>query len=375
MLFVLGLGVVFFLSWSLYQPIIDFFSGNMESSSSSEKESSSRPESSSSRVVSEPSSAPEVVPPEALRAAYMPIETLYSSDALDRFLNMLSENGLNSILLDVKTQEGYVTYTSELPQLKGSAAVMDGAISNMADTVSLLRARGISVIANIHVFRDAVGSRGDYEKAIHYLDSNLFWLDDSKENGGKTWLNPCSPKARDYVVSIAVEAAQMGFDAILFSDVRFPGRLGAAYADYGAEVNEGNKSGYLAAFVDEALKALDGYGTAVYFSSSAVDSISGDIFSYGAKPVDIAKSGYAPTLYPSEYDASRSAYDAVTAQLKKLDGYIDPEKDGSLAFLPVLQAFGGYGRDEIAQQIAALSDRGFYSYILYSGDGAYPDAG
>ena len=370
-LFILGLGVVFFLSWSLYQPIIDFFSGSMESSKSS-SDASSKAEPEPQRSEPEPLPVPDEPADDAVRAVYMPLETLYNGDKLDGFLQMMSDNGLNCILLDIKTQEGYLTYTSSLPQVKDTAAIMDGAISNMADTVSLLKARGIGVIANIHVFRDPVGSRSDYDKAVHYLGSNLFWLDDSKENGGKTWLNPCSQKARDYVISIAGETAQMGFDAIIFSDVCFPGRLGAAYTDYGVEVTEDNKADYLSMFADEALEALSDFDVQVYFSSPAVDSISGDTFSYGAKPVTIAKNGYAPTLYPSEYDASRSAYDAVTAQLKKLGDYIDPEDEASLAFLPLLQAFGGYGPDDIAQQISALEDRGFNSYIIYSEDGVYP---
>ncbi len=370
-MFILGLGIVFFLSWSLYQPIIDFFSGNMETSRSSGDEVSSRPEQPSSRP--EPESQPQHsgdTQEDALRAIYMPVETLYDGDALDEFLQMMSANNLNCILLELKTPEGYLIYTSSVP----GAPILEGAISNLPDTVGLLRARGYSVIASIRVFRDAAGSRSDYDKAIHYLDSNLFWLDDSKDNGGKTWLNPCSPRARGYIVDIAVEAARMGVDAVVFSDVRFPGRLGAAYADYGAEVNEDNKADYLSTFVSEALEALDDYGVKVYFSSPAGDSISGDTFPYGAKPAAIAKGGYAPTLYPSEFDASRSVYDAVTTQLKKLGDYIDPEDADALDFLPFLQAFGGYSGDDIAQQIAALSDRGFYSYILYSDEG-YPLAG
>jgi len=378
-LFIIGLVGVFFLSWSLYQPIMDFFSGSLGSSSEEESTDESlhlsETEPSSSRSEPEYVPLPEGGPEDSIRAVYMPVAFLYDSGRLNDFMQFLETNALNYIMLDIKTPEGYVTYASSLASLRSSAAMTEDAITNMADAVSLLHAQGIGVIARISVFRDPIGSRSDYDRAVHYLGSNLFWLDDSKENGGKTWLNPCSPKARNYVLDIAEEVAAMGFDSIIFDELRFPGRLGSDYTDYGVPVSEDTKADYLSVFVSEALERLGGYGTQIYFGSPAVDSISGDVFPYGVQPVRIAKEGYAPTLYPSEFDGSLTARKAVETQLRRLADYISPDTDGALAFLPILQAFGGYGADEISQQIEALAESGYYSYILFAPDGEYSLAG
>ena len=367
-LFIVGLVAIFFLSWSLYRPIISFFSGDF----------SSVPEVSDSTdsELSHPGSNPEpVAPPEdlpddtSIRAVYMPIDLLYDSDLLTDFVDTLTRNNINHVMLDIKNADGYLTYISELNALQNSSVIMNGAISNMQDTVALLHAHGFGVIAKIHVFRDPAGSRSDYDKAIHYLDSNLFWLDDSPENGGKTWLNPCSPRARDYVLSIAEEVASMGFDIILFDDVRFPGKLGSAYTDYGVEVTQENKDDYLKEFISQASQELSSYDTEIFISSPAADSLSADPFSYGIKPVLLASGGYAPTLYPADYDSALSPYDAVEEQLKQLAPYLS--SDAGLPFLPLLQAFDGYTYDDIFQQVSALADAGFDSYILYSEDGQY----
>ncbi|MBQ2755184.1 MAG: hypothetical protein IJF27_00750 [Oscillospiraceae bacterium] len=364
-IFVVALVVVFFLSWSLYRPIIDFFSGNLSSQEESSEQSSQQSSvSSKPEVVITP---PQVDDTDAIRAVYMPIDMLYDSTTLNNFLDSLNENKYNYIMLDMKTADGNLTYTSSLKEVQGTSVVMTDAISNMPDTVALLRARGFGIIAKIHVFRDPIGSRSDYDKAIHYLDSELFWLDNTKEKGGKTWLNPCSQKARDYVVSIAEEVAQMGVDIILFDDIRFPNKLGFAYADCGVEVTLENKDEYLNQFIVQATETLSSYDVELYFSSPANATVSEVTFPYGTLPVLLAKDGYAPTLYAADYNSELPSYTAVEEQLKKLAKYIDSETEP--AFLPILDASKGY--DDAARQISVLTQNNYNSYILYSENGNY----
>ena len=64
------------------------------------------------------------------------------------------------------------------------------------------------------------------------MDSPVNWIDDSKANGGKPWLNPNDKEAQDYIIALVEEAAGNGLGAILLDGVQFPEGVSLNLATY-----------------------------------------------------------------------------------------------------------------------------------------------
>ena len=79
------------------------------------------------------------------------------------------------------------------------------------------------------------------------------------DGNNSQWLDPAKPAAREYLCGLAKEAAELGFDEILLTDVSYPtvGKLDKI--NYG----EGEKSANLMAFLKEMRAALEPYGVAL----------------------------------------------------------------------------------------------------------------
>ncbi len=75
----------------------------------------------------------------------------------------------------------------------------------------------------IWCFEDHTAPSGCYEGAVKYGSADgVLWLDNSAENGGRSWLNPCSDTARKYVLDIVCDAVNFGADAVVLEGLRFP---------------------------------------------------------------------------------------------------------------------------------------------------------
>ena len=79
------------------------------------------------------------------------------------------------------------------------------------------------------------------------------------DGNNSQWLDPAKLAAREYLCGLAKEAAELGFDEILLTDVSYPtvGKLDKI--NYG----EGEKSANLTAFLKEMRAALEPYGVAL----------------------------------------------------------------------------------------------------------------
>ncbi len=126
-----------------------------------------------------------------------------------------ADSGLiNAIVVDFKSDYGFLTYGSELEGAKKINAVkryidLDYLMENAAQ-------HNVKVIARIVCFRDEyLAADNDY--AI-LNDSGDAWLDSK----GLAWANPYKKEVRGYLVSITKEITELGFKSIAFDYIRFP---------------------------------------------------------------------------------------------------------------------------------------------------------
>ncbi len=153
-------------------------------------------------------------------------------------LEFARKQGLNSIIVDFKDDEGYLTYDTALPE-----PIRIGAVRHrikIDDIVRTAHARGLYLIGRIVVFRDKQLFNADnfahaaWDKSVkgpwRYLKKSV-----DEETGeesfyqGEYWVDPYSEYVWDYNIAIAKELQARGVDEVQFDYIRFPsdGDLGS----------------------------------------------------------------------------------------------------------------------------------------------------
>jgi hypothetical protein len=127
----------------------------------------------------------------------------------------LKAQGLNTIELDVKDENGEVAFS---PGVRLADKV--GAAKRYYDpqkAAAKVHAAGLYLIGRVVSFEDPILSAGWPSVAVRRADGGR-WLN----NGGLGWTNPYDKRVWRYNVQIATAAAKAGFDEIQFDYVRFP---------------------------------------------------------------------------------------------------------------------------------------------------------
>jgi hypothetical protein len=128
----------------------------------------------------------------------------------------LKKEGLNTIELDVKDENGHVGFVQGAPAI----ARQDGAAGTYYDPRAVVREvhrAGLYLIGRVVSFEDPITATAHPSMAVHTSDGSLWHT-----SGGLAWLNPYSRAAWRYDVAVAVAAAKAGFDEVQFDYVRFP---------------------------------------------------------------------------------------------------------------------------------------------------------
>lgn len=231
--------------------------------------------------------------PKEIRGVHVTMELASLPGKLDQYAS-LKDEGLNTIELDVKDENGTVAFSSpEAPLAKEIGAA--GNYYNPASVAEQLHAQGIYLIGRIAVFEDPVLTARRPDLAIQHSDGST-WLD----YNGLGWSNQYNKKVWDYNVSIAKAAVKAGFDEIQFDYVRFPSDGSIASAVWPGKVNE-PQSVTIAHFLKYAssqLKPLGARVSADVFGLAATNELG-----VGQSPRLMARyvDALSPMVYPSHF--------------------------------------------------------------------------
>lgn len=149
-------------------------------------------------------------------------DMLRVGEDLAAYLSEVKSAGYNAVAVDLKTDQGVITYLTA-----NEAAAQFGAVSaTPADLDALaaaVKAAGLTPVARISALKDPIAPHVSRGNSYGYQNSSeVNWLDDSVANGGKPWLNPYMENARKYIADLCAEAAGKGFQTILLTNVNFP---------------------------------------------------------------------------------------------------------------------------------------------------------
>lgn len=314
------------------------------------------------------------------------------SKGFDNLLTLVDTTELNAMVIDVKNDDGKVTWNLSEGTAKEIGACA-GYVSDMEGFMALLKEHHIYTIARIACFKDPILAREKSELGLKKPDGTAV-----TDGNGLAWVNPCRQEVWDYLVELGREAAKIGFDEVQFDYVRFPIGKDAREADYGMEMTSRQKRLTIRNFLSYATTSLheegiqisaDVFGTIIGNEEDA-DQV-GQEYDVLGRVVDAV----CPMVYPSHYasgvfglevpDANpyETIAGAMAGSVEELE--LVPEENRATV-RPWLQAFTAtwvkghipYGGEQIRAQIQAVYDAGYEEWILwnasnkYSADGLEP---
>lgn len=199
----------------------------------------------------------EAAPPaeEEIRAAAVPQGVLTRAG----YETALAAEQVNAVMVTLKSGDGTVYFDA--------ASAVSGAVAVGQETGEVLAEvteGGLHAIARISCFRDPKAANQDVEgMALKNTGGYVFY-----DGSNSQWLDPGKTDARSYLCHLAAEAAALGFDEILLTDVSYPTEGKLEKIDYGAaaegkpSVEEG-RAWLLETFLREMRAALEPYGVAL----------------------------------------------------------------------------------------------------------------
>ena len=168
----------------------------------------------------------------------------------DALRDALTAAGADGFVFHAKERWGKVNYTSQI-------ALPDAIRSDAAATALLDRLcaqENVYTVARINCFHDSIYAKANMAETGICQSNGYIWYDYNEEH----WMDPEKEAARKYLIDMAVECAQMGFDELLLEEVCYP-VYGKVYKiDYSK--NQMDKTDALVLFLTELKDALEPYG-------------------------------------------------------------------------------------------------------------------
>jgi hypothetical protein len=303
---------------------------------------------------------------------------------MNTLLKLLDDTDLNSMVIDIKDDWGYITYPTGNPELEALESTQK-IIADMPKLMSTLQEHQIYPIARVVVFKDTVLAKKRPELSFVNPDGTLW------SNGKDSFVNPYNKEVWDYNITVAKEAAKAGFKEIQFDYVRFPEGF-EKRADI-LKYTKGDQSRIdaVAEFVKYAREQLTPLGVRVsvdifgYAASVPAAEGIGQDFEKISENVDVI----APMIYPSHYSTGwfgakvpdAAPYVTINGAMKDTTKKLEPINALNLKPIvrPWIQDFTAswvpgyvkYGKHEVDEQIRALKDNGVEEFLLWNAVNTY----
>jgi len=322
-----------------------------------------------------------------VRGIYLTRYSVPNKTKINEWVSFAKSTNINAFVIDVKDDDGFMLFETDaaskfVPEANKRAFYTKDEIKEI---LTELKKQGIYVIARIVCFKDPSYARAHPDRALVYKDTGESYMGIYKV----PWASAYDRNLWEYNASVAVEAAQVGFDEIQYDYVRFP----ELTKENRKRVNlrqVGNESFAEAIhkFLIYSKKRLEPYNiplAADIFGlvSTAVDDVGiGQYWEAISNVVDYV----CPMIYPSHYangsfglsvpDAYpyETVYRSLEDALRRNLNIPTPAK-----IRPWLQSFTAtwvkghitYGEEEIKKQIQAARDLEIKEYMLWNASNRY----
>lgn len=184
-----------------------------------------------------------------IRATYIDNQILGEITDLSKALDEAKHNGFNAVMLDFKTQEGILTYESDLISYSADINVIDEVI------IDKIKNEGFIIIGRIFCFEDTIAPQRINACVYEDSEKTKIWFDNSAINGGKVWLDPTNSRATNYLCSVIEEVTETGADCIYLQSVEFPQARENSTPVYTADDTTLNRNLVLMQFIENAVES------------------------------------------------------------------------------------------------------------------------
>lgn len=320
-----------------------------------------------------------------VKGIYMTGNTVALDSRFKSLVELVKTTELNAVVIDVKDDEGLMTYSSQVPNVVFAGANKNVRIKDIDAVMKTLKANDIYPIARIVTFKDRRAGDKFAQLAVKSKNGSIW-----RDRHGTSWLNPYNREAWDYVVSIAEEAVTKGFKEIQFDYVRFPTDGNVKMIDYGASAQNTTKAQAIAEFLAYARQRLNNKGVVVSADVFGLVTTATDDMYIGQQLEPLAQSVdvLCPMVYPSHYGKGNygvaepdfEPYKIVHRSISEGKARIDSLNASNKARLrPWLQDFTAsylpryqhYGPAQVRAQIKATYDSGVSEWILWNAGNHY----
>jgi len=293
-----------------------------------------------------------------------------------RLLKLIKNSDFNAVVVDIKNEYGSLSFLTSFEQADSYGAHENRTNRDIKGFMRLMKENNIYTIARIATFKDELQAARNPEYAIRKKDGEIW-----RNHDNMAWVDPFDLRAHHYAISVAEEAAKVGFDEINFDYIRFPARQGLVYSK---ENTQYNRVKAIESFLDLAQQRLqkhgvfisvDTYGN-ICWTPDGDNNIGQTISSLGAHADYLA-----PMLYPSGFASgsfyfehpSEHPYAVIYRSLNNMYKDIEPKR-----VRPWLQYFKDYAHKkreykkyEVQEQIRAAEDANTSGWMLWSPSSRY----
>jgi len=314
-----------------------------------------------------------------MRAVHVTAHAWSHEGLREAVLDLAREGRIDTVQLDIKDEDGVVGYDSQVPLARESGAVAD--IYDAPSALRQLHELGLQVVGRIVAFRDpTVAAWAWHNGRPDWVVQNPSGQPYSSHYGPIAFTNVAHPDIRRYTIDLAVEAARLGFDGVMYDYVRRPdGSLTSMHFPGLAGTPTDAVAGFLAESRYPVHLAGAHLSAAVYgIAATRPEQIAQDIPRM-ARNVDFV----APMLYPSHWnsgeygvpDPNAQPYDIIA---RSLHDFRTSTAGTGAKVIPWLQDFSlgvPYGDAELRAQIDATRDTGIDSFFLWNAATRYHSGG
>ena len=229
-----------------------------------------------------------------LRATYLDNSFIDNTAEIDKALESAAKNGFNAIVLDFKTQEGYLTYESNLISPSGKSEYNTVSPS----IIKRIKDKGFLVIARIFCFEDSIAPQRLNAYVYEDAERTKIWFDNSAINNGKVWLDPTNSNAVTYLTKVVGEVVKVGADCIYLDSVQFPASREGSVPVFTKDDENLNRNLVLMQFLEKAVSSADGRPVILGLPLEAVNE--GDTEKWGGTLFDTTAQMCSPIILPPE---------------------------------------------------------------------------
>ncbi|UCG92371.1 MAG: hypothetical protein JSV97_01270 [candidate division WOR-3 bacterium] len=306
-------------------------------------------------------------PDSTIRGVYINPYQAGNKEYLNRVFAKADSGLINTIVVDFKSDYGFLAYASNVALAKKLWAIKR--FIDIDNVIERAARHNVKLVARIVCFRDDYLSQ-DKKYAI-LDDSGEIWYD----NKGIAWTNPYQEKVGDYLIDITKELVERGITSVAYDYIRFPSD-GEVWRIRLTKVM-GKRYEPIITFLKKVRNAVDVeigvcvFGFAVWQQLKA----EGQDIEKMADYIDVLY----PMLYPSHFgwNFKREVneywrnywiyFDSVQEAFDKLPGYIK--------VVPFVQGFefgaDTFNSDYVFSQIHGASAAHAHGFIVWHAGGDY----